>query len=101
GIRDGHVTGVQTCALPILQDAPDRPLAERLREYLRSRHVLLVLDNFEHLPAAAPEVAALLASGPRLKVLATSRAPLHLRWEHERSEERRGGGGGRWAGWSG
>jgi len=56
---------------------------ERLREHLEPRSLLLVLDNFEHLLAAAPSVAALLDASPRLNVLATSREPLHVRAEHE------------------
>lgn len=54
-----------------------------LRGFLRVRHALLVLDNFEQILAAADEVAALLEICPHLKVLATSREPLHLRGEHE------------------
>ena len=44
---------------------------------------LLVLDNFEQVLDAAPLVANLLASVPALRVLATSRAPLHVRGERE------------------
>jgi predicted ATPase/class 3 adenylate cyclase len=66
-----------------LQDAGDRPLAERLQEHLRHKQLLLLLDNFEHLLPAAPLVAELLAGCPRLKVLVTSRAALHLRGEKE------------------
>ncbi len=61
----------------------DRPLGAGLREALRERELLLVLDNFEPVVEAAPEVAGLLEAAPRLKVLATSREPLHLRAEHE------------------
>jgi predicted ATPase/DNA-binding CsgD family transcriptional regulator len=43
--------------------------------------VLLVLDNFEHLADAAPELVPLLVSCPSLKILATSRIALRLRWE--------------------
>jgi predicted ATPase len=43
--------------------------------------MLVLLDNFEHLLEAAPEVAQLLAGCPRLKVLATSREALRLRAE--------------------
>jgi hypothetical protein len=44
---------------------------------------LLLLDNFEHLVQAAPTVADLLASGPNLKILVTSRGALHVYGEHE------------------
>jgi predicted ATPase len=45
--------------------------------------MLLLLDNFEHLIEAASLVAELLASGPNLKILVTSRAALHVYGEHE------------------
>jgi predicted ATPase/ABC-type glycerol-3-phosphate transport system substrate-binding protein/DNA-binding XRE family transcriptional regulator len=45
--------------------------------------ILLVLDNFEQVLAAAGEIAALLAAAPRLTVLVTSRAVLHVLGEHE------------------
>jgi predicted ATPase/DNA-binding CsgD family transcriptional regulator len=65
-------------------EAGDQPLAERLLSALRRRHLLIILDNCEHLVAAVSAcVAALLATCPSLQVLATSRAPLHLRTEHE------------------
>jgi predicted ATPase/DNA-binding XRE family transcriptional regulator len=57
-------------------------LDERLGRYLRTRHVLLVLDNFEHLPAAAPQLTGLLAAAPHLKLLVTSRVALELSGEH-------------------
>ncbi|MGH2786099.1 MAG: ATP-binding protein [Actinomycetota bacterium] len=60
-----------------------RPAAERLAEDLRVRSLLLVLDNFEHVSAAAPEVAALVDAAPRLRVLVTSRAPLRVGAERE------------------
>jgi DNA-binding SARP family transcriptional activator len=61
----------------------ERPVAEGVTDHLRERRMLLVLDNFEQLLAAAPFVADLLAAAPRLWVLATSRAPLRLAAEHE------------------
>ena len=60
-----------------------QPMTEVLSTWLRERRVLLVLDNFEHLPSAAPEVASLLAVCPAVRVLATSRTPLGLPGEHE------------------
>jgi predicted ATPase/DNA-binding SARP family transcriptional activator len=59
-------------------ERPDAPLAGTLARHLRERRLLLVLDNFEHVDAAAPLVGELLAAAPELKVLATSRAPLRL-----------------------
>jgi len=59
---------------------------ERLKTYLQHSlrlPMLLLLDNFEHLVAAASFVAELLASTARLKLLVTSRAPLHVYGEHE------------------
>ena len=56
---------------------------QALREFLRDRRLLLVLDNFEHLMSAAPLVADLLNAAPRLKVLVTSRETLQLDAEDE------------------
>ena len=64
-------------------DSGSRSPAERLRDHLRTRHVLLILDNLEHLLGAVAAVADLLTACPRLKVLATSRAPLRVRGERE------------------
>ena len=61
--------------------ATDRGLLERLHEVLSNQQLLLLLDNFEHVLPAAPQVAELLAGCPRLKVLATSRGRLRLRGE--------------------
>ena len=57
-------------------------LLERVQRHLASRTMLLILDNFEHVLPAASLVADLLASCPRIKILATSREPLRLRWEN-------------------
>jgi non-specific serine/threonine protein kinase len=66
-----------------VKESADRSLSEHLAEALRGRQMLLVLDNFEHVAAAAGDVAALLGACPGLKVLVTSRSPLHLQGEHE------------------
>lgn len=55
---------------------------DALHDYLHDKHLLLVLDNFEHLRAAAPLLAELLAGAPRLHLLVTSRAVLNLQGEH-------------------
>ena len=56
---------------------------DAIRAVMAPRHLLLVLDNFEHLLDAAVDVAWLLESGARLAVLATSRAALRIRGECE------------------
>jgi predicted ATPase/transcriptional regulator with XRE-family HTH domain len=66
-----------------LQEAGGTPIARMLQEWLRARHVLLLLDNFEQVLDAAPRVTELLEVCPGLKVLVTSRVPLHLRGERE------------------
>ncbi len=58
---------------------------DALKRSLRDRRLLLVLDNFEHLPEAAQTVAEVLAAAPNVKALVTSRTPLHLAGEHEYS----------------
>jgi len=65
-----------------LREEPHRSLAQTLEAHLRERSVLLVLDNLEHLlPAAGKTVTELVAAAPELHILATSRAPLHIRGE--------------------
>jgi transcriptional regulator with XRE-family HTH domain len=66
-----------------LREQTSGSLSEQVQAYLQEQHLLLVLDNFEHIRQAAPFIADLLASCPRLQVLITSRAPLHIRGEQE------------------
>ena len=56
---------------------------EHIHIYLQEKHLLLVLDNFEQVSDAAPQVEDLLRVCPHLKVLVTSRNVLHLQAEHE------------------
>lgn len=58
-------------------------VSERLQRRLRNQRLLLVLDNFEHLVDAGPEVTALLQACRGVKVLVTSRQPLQVQGEHE------------------
>lgn len=65
-----------------LRESPDRPLLEALVTHLQPRRLLLVLDNCEHLLGACGQlVHDLLASCPKLNILATSREPLHIAGE--------------------
>ena len=56
---------------------------DALHAYLREKRFLLVLDNFEHVLEAAPEIGGLVESCQGLMVLVTSRAPLRVRGEQE------------------
>jgi len=66
-----------------LTDTGALPLSQAIAGALQDWPVLLLLDNFEHVAAAAEVVSDLVASCPELTVLVTSRAPLRLRTEHE------------------
>jgi predicted ATPase/class 3 adenylate cyclase len=68
-------------ALGVMEEA-GRPVMEALVRYVKDRKMLLVLDNCEHLTQACAELAKqLLASGSFLKILASSREPLHVAGE--------------------
>jgi predicted ATPase len=54
-----------------------------VRDHLREREMLLVMDNFEQLLEGTPMVADLLALSPRLRILVASREPLHISGEQE------------------
>ncbi len=66
-----------------VREVPGEPLAERVKQHLATREVLMVLDNFEQVVSAAETVADLLGSAARLKILVTSRAPLRVAGEQE------------------
>src|SRR5437870_9709916 len=69
-------------ALDLRDQAATAPLAVLL-EYLRDKQLLLVVDNCEHLLAAAAQVVAeVLKAAPDVRVLATSREPLSISGEH-------------------
>ena len=73
-----------TIALALgVKESAGQSLMESLKNYLRDKRVLLVLDNFEQVLEGAPLVGELLGACPKLKVLATSRIPLKLYGEQE------------------
>jgi predicted ATPase/uncharacterized protein HemY len=66
-----------------VRETGGQPLRDSVIARLQEQHLLLLIDNFEHVLPAAPLLADLLAVCPRLRMLVTSRATLHLRGEHE------------------
>jgi transcriptional regulator with XRE-family HTH domain len=66
-----------------MPDAGRQPPLERLKSVLRDRQLLLVLNNFEQVLDAAPQLPELLAACPRLQLLVTSRAALRVSAERE------------------
>lgn len=66
-----------------LWDALDHAYTEAVQDFLRKKHLLLLIDNFEQVATASTEVAALAAFCPRLHLLMTSRVALHLSGEYE------------------
>lgn len=66
-----------------IRELAGRSPLEQVRHGLQRSQMLLVLDNFEQVVAAGPQIASLLSASPALKILVTSREPLHLAWEQE------------------
>src|SRR5712692_11412 len=73
-----------TIALELgIQEIGAQSILDQVKVALRSKHFLLLLDNFEQVVTVAPLIEELLAVCPRLKVVVTSREVLHLDSEHE------------------
>ncbi|HMI21273.1 MAG TPA: tetratricopeptide repeat protein, partial [Gaiellaceae bacterium] len=70
---------LEALELPELGHDPEDQLASALE----NAELLLLIDNFEQVMAAAPSIARLLEAAPRLKVVVTSRAPLRIAAERE------------------
>jgi predicted ATPase/transcriptional regulator with XRE-family HTH domain len=66
-----------------VQPSADQEMLDTLKHFFQQRQALLVLDNFEHLVEAAPQVGALQSAARGLKILVTSRVVLHLAGEYE------------------
>ena len=68
-----------TLSLQLTGQDPDSQLGQLLHD----KEMLLILDNFEQVLSAADKVAIWLKSAPDLRILVTSRAPLHISGERE------------------
>ena len=66
-----------------LHNSGERQPREHLTAFLHDKQFLLLLDNFEQVLSAAPQLVELLSACPQLKLLVTSRAVLHVQGEYE------------------
>jgi predicted ATPase/class 3 adenylate cyclase len=64
-------------------ETPERPIVEAVKDHLRDKELLLIIDNFEQVAEAGPVIEELLTAAPNLKVVVTSRVVLSLRGEQE------------------
>jgi predicted ATPase/Tfp pilus assembly protein PilF/DNA-binding XRE family transcriptional regulator len=82
-IRDPSLVAATIAQALGIKESANQSLEETIVAALAGRQLLLLLDNCEQVLAAAPLVVALLEACPTLRVLATSRAALHVRGEQE------------------
>lgn len=82
-VRDASLVASAIAQAVGCRESADRPVAEALVEFVAGQRMLLVLDNFEHVAAAAELVSKLLAAATELRIVVTSRMPLRLAGEQE------------------
>jgi predicted ATPase/transcriptional regulator with XRE-family HTH domain len=82
-IRDPELVGSAVIQALGAQESRDTPIPEQIKQAIGSKILLLLLDNFEHVSTSAALVADLLSDCPALRILVTSRSPLHIRAERE------------------
>jgi predicted ATPase/class 3 adenylate cyclase len=81
-VRDAQSLLAVTARTIGVSETSDPTLLEDVKSWMRNQHVLLVLDNFEQITAAAPTLVDLLGECRGLRMLVTSREALHVRGEH-------------------
>ena len=78
-IRDAALVASEAAQVLDVREEPDRPLIQTLCAHLKSRRALIILDNCEHLIAATAHLAnAILKAAPDVRMMASSREPLHV-----------------------
>ncbi len=82
-IRDPGLVATTIAQVLGIGESGGQPLLDTLKNALRHKHLLLLLDNFEQIMDAAPLVGELLSSSPGLKALVTSREALRVYGEQE------------------
>jgi non-specific serine/threonine protein kinase len=81
-IRDARLVASEIAAVFNVHEGGTSRL-DGLRNAIRDKELLLILDNFEQVLDAAPVIADILAAAPRAKALVTSRSPLRIKGERE------------------
>jgi len=80
--EDGRLAPQAVANVLGIREVPHAPLRQTLAETLRTKQMLLVWDNCEHLVDACAELAqSLLSAAPELRILVTSREPLQITGE--------------------
>jgi len=82
-VRDPALVDATMATALGLFESPDGGTRERLLRFLARRSLLLVVDNFEHLLAAAPLAGEILRGAPGVRIIVTSRAALRVGGEQE------------------
>ncbi len=82
-VHDPKVTASTIAQSLEVKVSGEQSAVESLKLYLKEKQMLLILDNYEQILSAAVLISELLASCSKLKVLVTSRAPLHISGEQE------------------
>src|SRR5512139_953235 len=82
-IRDSTLIIPTIARLLNVNESPNRLILDSLKDFLRDKRALLLLDNLEQIISAAPVLTELLETCSELRMLVTSREALRLRGEHE------------------
>jgi predicted ATPase/DNA-binding winged helix-turn-helix (wHTH) protein len=82
-ITDPELVVSTIASLLGVKETGGEPIFELLKDYLREREMLLIVDNFEQVISAAPRIAQLISAAESLKIVVTSRVRLHLGAEVE------------------
>jgi len=78
-IRDAELVASEAAHVLGVTEEPGRPLLQTLCAHLKQRRVLLILDNCEHLIKAAADLAhAIVRAAPNVRIVSSSREPLHV-----------------------
>jgi predicted ATPase/class 3 adenylate cyclase len=82
-VMDPEVVPSELARVLGIEEMPTQPIVDALKAGLAGRRTLILVDNFEHVGAAASLLADLLSACPRLKLLVTSREPLRIAAERQ------------------